>query len=76
MNEIEMLRQMGSIIEPWDLFEPHLWKDKIGDSLWHCSLKGVNGTICEGKAPILQEAIADCYDRVKYNIFIKPDNNT
>ena len=61
---IKMLEDMASVNEPFGLFEPRLWKDKIGDSLWHCGLFSVNGCIIEATGNTMEEAVRNCYEAI------------
>ncbi len=58
---IKMMEDMASVN---DLFEPKLWKDKIGDGLWHCGLFSVNGCIIEATGKTMDEAVRNCYEAV------------
>lgn len=39
------MRALGSIEDPYGLFEPYIWKDKLGDSMWHCEIKSVDAVL-------------------------------
>ena len=66
---IKMFEEMASTNEPFGLFEPKLWKDKIGDSLWHCGLYAVSGCIIEATGNTMDEAVRNCYEAVtKFDI--------
>ncbi len=36
-----VFRKMCSIGAPWDLFEPSIFRDKIGDSQWHVKINSI-----------------------------------
>ena len=59
------LKMMASIDEPFGLFEPHLWKDKIGDSKWHCDIRSCDSILTRGLGDTMEEAIIDCYNKFK-----------
>ena len=60
---VGILREMGEVHEPWGLYEPYLWRDKVSDDLWHCELQTVNGSIWQGKGNTVEEAVIQCYRR-------------
>ena len=55
------LQKMASIDSPYDLFEPYLWKDKVGDGLWHCEMRSVDAVLARGKGVTINEAIVKCH---------------
>lgn len=62
MSKLEvMLDEMGWINEPWGLFEPHLWKDKLGDSVWICEIRTTHNTLWSGHGATPLEAVENCY---------------
>ena len=65
MRAIEMLKEMASVKEPFGLFEPHLWRDKIGDSLWHCYITSVDCKLAEGTGETMEESIKNCYNQFR-----------
>jgi len=65
MTAIEKFKQMASTDDPFNLFEPKLWKDKIGDSLWHCAMCGVSsGFLAESTGKTMEDAIEGCYEEM------------
>lgn len=71
-SQIDKFKEMASIEEPWELFEPKLWKDKIGDGLWHCAMKSPSAILSECTGKTMDEAIENCYNHFtesakKYN---------
>ena len=65
LETIKMIEEMAGIDEPWELFEPYIWKDKIGDSLWHCEIRSVDATLAQGMGVDLDQAIERCYREFK-----------
>ena len=61
----EMLEEMASVSEPWGLFEPHLWRDKIGDGKWHCYIQSVCAQFAESTGDSPEEAVEKCYKTFK-----------
>lgn len=47
------------------LFEPHLWRDKIGDSKWHCYMASPDAKLFESSDATMNGAINKCYKKVK-----------
>lgn len=63
MSKLEsLLKVMGGIDDPFELFEPFLWKDKIGDSMWHCEIRSVDAIIWYGNGDTALEAVEACYN--------------
>lgn len=58
-----ILELMGSIDEPWELFEPYLYKDKLGDSCWKCEVRSVDALIWYGEGATAEQAVEACYDQ-------------
>lgn len=56
-----MLDEMGGVGEPWGLFEPYLWKDKLGDSKWHCEVQSNCASFWHGCGNTVEEAVRNCY---------------
>ena len=57
----EMIEEMGSIKEPWELFELTIFRDKIGDSLWHCKICSCDAILIHKTGESLKEAVSECY---------------
>ena len=55
-----MFGEMARVDKGFDLFEPHLWKDKIGDSMWHCELRSCDAVVSEGVDRYKARAIKKC----------------
>lgn len=64
MTAFDKFKQMASTDEPFGLFEPKLWKDKIGNSLWYCAMNSVGGFIVEATGKTMEEAIDGCYEKM------------
>ncbi len=65
-NQLTKLEEMTYLYEPWGLFEPHIWRDKIGDSLWHCYLTASCGRkVAEGSGETMGDAIDACYRQMR-----------
>lgn len=64
MSNIEtLLNAMGSIGKPFELFEPYLYKDKLGSGLWRCEIISIHGrAMWEGEGDTPEEAVQTCYD--------------
>lgn len=60
-HAISIFKEMAGIKEPFGLFEPYLWADKIGDGLWHCEIRSVDAILAKGKAESMEDAIYKCY---------------
>lgn len=58
---LELIEEFAKVDEPYGLFEPHLWKDKIGDSLWHVYMQSVCAKFCESTGETPEEAMANLY---------------
>lgn len=65
MDTIKIIKEMGSINEPFGLFEPYIWKDKIGDSLWHCKIMSCDAILIHETGETLKEAVEKCYKKIK-----------
>lgn len=63
-TSLEKFQKMASTDQPFGLFEPKLWKDKIGDSLWHCAMNSVGGNIVETTGSTMEEAIDLCFEKI------------
>lgn len=61
---ISMLIEMGGIKEPFDLFEPYIWRDKTGDGRWHCEVKSVDGILASSEGMVLFEVVEDTYNQM------------
>lgn len=69
---LEILTDMGSVNDPWELFEPYLYKDKLGDSQWHCEIRTIhNRPIYKGEGKTIPEAVFNCYDDAARDITAK-----
>ena len=64
LTSLEKFKKMASTEDPFNLFEPKLWNDKIGDGLWHCALCSVGGVIVETTGETMEVAIDRCYEKV------------
>jgi hypothetical protein len=58
---VEMLQEMAGIGEPFELFEPKLWYDKLGDSCWKCEVHSNCMIMWSGQGDTMQEAVEACY---------------
>lgn len=58
------LHKMGGIEEPWAYRDPHLWRDKLEDGLWHCMIESVGGPIMETTAETPTDAVKQCYEKM------------
>lgn len=59
--------RMSKVNKPYDLWEPHLWYDKLGDTGWHCELFGMNNSkpLFYGEDKSLKEAVNKCCKSAK-----------
>lgn len=64
MNILKIFKEMSTLNEPWGLYTPTLYKNKIGDVLWHCKLISTCGPLFHKTRKILKEAIWNCYHDV------------
>ena len=62
MTTIEMIEEMGSIKEPFGLFELTIFRDKIGDSLWHVKITSCDAIIRNDSARTLEDAVLKTYN--------------
>lgn len=58
-----LLNIMGDVDEPWGLFEPYIWRDKLGDSQWHCEMRSNCAQFWHGTGDTPLEAVEACYDK-------------
>jgi hypothetical protein len=65
IKTLEILNEMASTKEPWGLFEPYLWKDKVGDSRWHCEIRSVNCCVCSAEDETIIGALEKVYFKMK-----------
>ena len=61
------LGMMGSVQEPFGLFEPYIWKDKLNDSMWHCEIRSVDATLVSVADKQLSECLHLAYKSLKAN---------
>lgn len=59
--------KMSTVEDPYDLWEPVLRFDKLGDCLWHCELFPNNRIrpLFHGEDESLKEAVKKCYESAK-----------
>ncbi len=60
---VDLFKKMAETYKPFELFESHLWKDKIGDSKWHCDIRSCDAILTKGLGETMEEAIIDCYNK-------------
>jgi hypothetical protein len=60
---IEKIEEMGGLKEPFGLFELTIFRDKIGDSLWHVKITSPDAIIRNESARTLDEAVEKVYDK-------------
>ncbi len=65
MNAIEMLKEMGGVAEPFDLFDVQLNTDKPGFGGWSCRIKSTCGTVIKFESETLENAIRKTYEWMK-----------
>lgn len=61
---VEAIENMGSINEPYELFEPYIYKDKLGDSMWHCEIRTTHSVLWHGEGGGVHEAVYNCEQEV------------
>jgi hypothetical protein len=62
---MKMIEEMATVNDPWNLLEPYLYKDKIGDSLWHCEIRTCDGILILDDGLTPYEAVKKVYDIMK-----------
>lgn len=53
----ECMEKMAGIDEPWGLFEPYVFRDKLGDSCWVAGVKSSCGWVVREIADTAPKAI-------------------
>lgn len=62
MSNLEsLLNSMASVNDPFELFEPYLWYDKLGDSCWKCEIRTTHSILWYGEGNTPLEAAERCY---------------
>jgi hypothetical protein len=65
MGTLEKIKEMGSIKEPWGLFDVIIKKDKIGDSKWHCKITSTDSILINEKADTIDNVVGKVYNKFK-----------
>lgn len=65
---LEMIYEVGGIGEPFDLFEPYIWRDKIGDGKWHCEIRSVDMIMASSSGMVLENVVRDVYEQMLSNL--------
>ena len=68
---LEMIYEMGGIGEPFDMFEPYIWRDKIGDGEWHCEIRSVDMIMASSSGVVFEEVIRNVYEQMKSKLTTK-----
>ena len=61
MTIIDMLNEMASVNEPWELFDPVLRYGKVGGEGWQCYMCSTSGPMTVYCSNSPEEAVRRCY---------------
>jgi len=71
---LEMIYAMGSVGEPFGLFEPYIWRDKIGDGKWHCEIRSVDVIMASSSGMVLENVVRDVYEQMLSKLLKEKEN--